>query len=56
LFSDHTPTPGLTELKKVIAPVRAWLEGKKLVVKNDFEFISLSHLISDFKVEVLGIR
>jgi beta-galactosidase len=56
LFSDHAPTPGLTELKKVIAPVRAWIEGKKLVVKNEFEFISLGHLISDFKVEVLGIR
>ncbi|THY32704.1 hypothetical protein D6D01_02521 [Aureobasidium pullulans] len=56
LFSDHTPTPGLTELKKVIAPVRLWIEGNKLVIKNEFEFISLSHLIADFKVEVLGIR
>jgi beta-galactosidase len=56
LFSDHTPTPGLTELKKVIAPVRAWIEGKKLVIKNEYEFISLSQLIADYKVEVLGVR
>jgi beta-galactosidase len=56
LFSDHTPTPGLTELKKVISPVRARVEGKTLIVKNDYEFVSLSHVIADYKVEVLGIR
>lgn len=56
LFSDHTPTPGLKELKKVIAPVRAWIDDKQLVVKNDFEFMTLGHLIADFKVEILGTR
>lgn len=56
LFSDHTPTPGLTELKKVISPVRAWIEGKTLIIKNEFEFITLGHLIADYKVEILGIR
>ena len=55
-FSDHTPTPALLDLKKVIAPVRAWIDGRKLTVRNEFEFISLGHLIADYRVELIGNR
>jgi beta-galactosidase len=30
-FSDHMPTPGLTELKHVLAPVRAWVRDRNIV-------------------------
>jgi beta-galactosidase len=46
VWSDHTPNPGLIEYKKVIEPVTARIEGGKLVVKNHYEFIDLSHLKS----------
>lgn len=56
-FSDHTPTPGLVQLKKVFAPIRAWLEekeGKSLVVSNEYDFLSLEHISVDYKVEAFG--
>lgn len=53
-FSDHRPTPGLTELKKVYAPVRGWLEGENIVIENEYLFIDLSGLAVDYKVERLG--
>ena len=55
-FSTHVPTPGLTEFKKVIEPVRSWVEGQKLVLENGYDFIDLSHLTATFKVEKLGKR
>ena len=56
-FSDHTPTPGLVQLKKVFAPIRAWLEekeGKSLVVSNEYDFLSLEHISVDYKVEAFA--
>ena len=53
-FSDHTPTPGLTEFKKVIEPVRSWLKGSTLIVENGYDFISLDHLAATYKLEQLG--
>ena len=53
-FSDHTPTPGLTEYKKVIEPVRSWLSGSALIVENGHDFISLDHLVATYKLERLG--
>jgi beta-galactosidase len=50
-FSDHTPTPGLLELKKAIEPVVAWIENGELIVRNEYDFISIDHLIAVFKVE-----
>ncbi|KAJ9639400.1 Beta-galactosidase (Lactase) [Coniosporium tulheliwenetii] len=55
-YSDHTPTPGLTELKKVIAPVRLCVNGKGLLVSNEHDFVSLRHLVADYKVEAFGDR
>jgi beta-galactosidase len=53
-YSDHTPTPGLLELKKAIEPVVAWVEDGYLVVRNEYDFIGLEHLTAAFKVEAFG--
>ncbi|KAJ5159067.1 Glycoside hydrolase family 2 N-terminal [Penicillium coprophilum] len=44
VFSDHTPTPGLTEYKKAIEPVVVTLEGRCLEVTNHYDFNTLDHL------------
>lgn len=53
-FSDHTPTPGLVELKKVIEPVRLMMESGKLFIENEYDFTDLSHLVAVYKVESFG--
>lgn len=53
-FSDHTPTPGLAQLKKVIAPIRAWLDKADLVVSNEYDFVSLDHISVEYRVEVFA--
>jgi beta-galactosidase len=55
-FSDHTPTPGLTELKKVFAPLRVWVNGADIVVQNEYDFADLHDLTADYKVEAFGER
>lgn len=54
LFSDHTPGPGLLELQKVIQPVTLKVEGRKLVLKNLYNFLDLSHLVATYTVEEFG--
>jgi beta-galactosidase len=44
VFSDHTPTPGLVEYKKVIEPVTVQLKGNQLELRNHFDFSTLDHL------------
>ncbi|KAJ5770899.1 uncharacterized protein N7511_002950 [Penicillium nucicola] len=46
VYSDHTPTPGLTEYKKAIEPVTVRLNktGKHLQVMNHYDFSTLDHL------------
>ncbi|KAJ4322145.1 hypothetical protein N0V84_004980 [Fusarium piperis] len=44
VFSDHSPTPGLLEYKKVIEPVSIKLNQGKLYVRNHYDFVDLSHL------------
>lgn len=53
-FSTHEPTPGLTEFKKVIAPVGFEVNGEKLVLKNYYDFIDLEHLVASYKIEEFG--
>ena len=55
-FSTHAPAPGLLEFKKVIEPIRSWLQGHELVVENGYDFIDLGHLTATFKVENFGKR
>lgn len=52
-FSNHTPTPGLIEFKKVIEPVRLSIDGSNLVVENGYDFSDLSHLVADYTLEIL---
>ena len=50
-FSTHDPTPGLKEVKKVFAPIRAYVDWDDLVVTNEYDFLSLDHLKVDYVVE-----
>ena len=54
--SDHTPTPGLVEFKKTTQPVKLSMEGKQLLVKNEYDFIGLDHLVATYKVEEFHTR
>lgn len=53
-YSNHTPTPGLTELKKVVAPIRAWFneDGTEMVIENGFNFRGLEEHAVEFKLEI----
>ncbi|KAF7556049.1 hypothetical protein G7Z17_g1748 [Cylindrodendrum hubeiense] len=50
-YSTHDPTPGLTELKKVIQPVHLSSDGNQLVIQNLYDFVDLNHLTASYKVE-----
>mgnify|MGYP000026501678 CR=1 FL=1 len=57
VFPDRTPSPGLTEYKKVIEPVgleAANLDDGEVVVRNRYDFRDLSHLTADWRVEADG--
>ncbi|RSL88117.1 hypothetical protein CDV31_016128 [Fusarium ambrosium] len=55
LFSNHTPTPGLTEYAKAIEPVQTLsLEGNKVTVVNRYDFIGLEHLKGSWKIVADG--
>ncbi|MEV5495930.1 glycoside hydrolase family 2 TIM barrel-domain containing protein [Nonomuraea fuscirosea] len=56
LFPDRTPSPGLAELRKAIAPVRITVEGGEVVVANRYDFLSLAHLGFRWCVERDGVR
>ncbi|KAH8593373.1 glycoside hydrolase family 2 protein [Bisporella sp. PMI_857] len=53
-FSNHTPTPGLTEFKKITEPVRLTLQGTTLFVDNEYDFVDLKHLTASYKIENIG--
>ncbi|KFX99532.1 hypothetical protein O988_03801 [Pseudogymnoascus sp. VKM F-3808] len=55
-FSDHTPTPGLVEFKKVVEPVRASVVDDDLTIENGYDFIDLKHLVAIFKLESFSDR
>jgi beta-galactosidase len=51
-FSDHSPTPGLTEYKKAIEPVQV-LEGsthEKILIINRYDFVTLDHLKCEWSI------
>ncbi|KIY01642.1 uncharacterized protein Z520_01778 [Fonsecaea multimorphosa CBS 102226] len=52
--SEHEPTPGLTELKKVYQPVSVHLVDRNLIIENAYDFVDLEHLEVTFKVEEFG--
>ncbi|PTU20377.1 hypothetical protein P175DRAFT_0481708 [Aspergillus ochraceoroseus IBT 24754] len=53
-FSDHTPTPGLVELRKAYAPVHAWVNEGAINIENRHDFVGLEDLQATYKVESLG--
>lgn len=58
LFPDRTPSPGLVEFQKVVAPVRitgAVDEGGQLHIDNLYDFRSLAHLAFGWTVEEEGV-
>jgi beta-galactosidase/beta-glucuronidase len=57
IFPDRTPSPGLTEYKKVIEPVRAEavdLEKGIFRITNLYDFAGLNHLSSAWQVKSDG--
>ncbi|KAI1023906.1 hypothetical protein LB504_005041 [Fusarium proliferatum] len=48
VFSDHSPSPGLLEYKKVIEPVSVRLQNDKLLFKNHHHYADLSHLAASW--------
>ncbi len=56
--SDHTPTVGLVELKKVIAPIRSWIDetAAVIIVANGYSFVALDGILAHYKVEGFGQR
>lgn len=45
LFSNHTPTPGFTNYKKVIEPVQSLsLDGTRVTIINRYDTVDLDHL------------
>ncbi|KIW74172.1 hypothetical protein Z517_12112 [Fonsecaea pedrosoi CBS 271.37] len=52
--SDHTPSRGLVELRKIYEPIEAVLDGQDLVVHNHYDFIGLEHVRAEYKVQEHG--
>ncbi|KAI0474913.1 beta-galactosidase [Xylariaceae sp. FL0804] len=52
--SEHRPTPGLLELKKVFQPVRFELEDGAVWITNEYDFAGLEHLSATYTVESYG--
>ncbi|MEF2967335.1 glycoside hydrolase family 2 TIM barrel-domain containing protein [Paenibacillus sp. M1] len=55
---DRVPHPGLLELKKVIAPIRAEAENLaagSIKITNLYDFIDLSHLALNWRIEKEGV-
>ncbi|KAK9489351.1 glycosyl hydrolases family 2, TIM barrel domain-containing protein [Lipomyces doorenjongii] len=49
-FSDHSPTPGLIELKKAYEPVLLNLKANNLLISNAYDFVGLEHLDATWHV------
>ncbi|GIF76773.1 glycoside hydrolase family 2 TIM barrel-domain containing protein [Asanoa siamensis] len=54
VFPDRTPSPGLTELGAVFAPVRLEPEGENLTIRNAYDHRDLSDVVLDWVVTVDG--
>ncbi|KAH8199776.1 hypothetical protein TruAng_006057 [Truncatella angustata] len=52
--SEHKPTPGLLELKKVFQPVKFEYEDGKVYITNEYDFVGLDHLVATYSIESLG--
>jgi beta-galactosidase len=50
VYSDHTPTPGLVEVKKVFEPVKVIFHDENLIIKNIHDFGDLDYLVARFEL------
>jgi beta-galactosidase len=50
LYSDHTPTPGLHEAKKVFEPVKVILKDTDLIIHNIHDFEDLGSLVANITI------
>jgi beta-galactosidase len=52
LFSNHTPTPGLTEYRKAIEPVQVPEDSTpdKILIINRYDFLTLDHLKCTWRI------
>lgn len=59
VFSDHTPTPGLTEYAKAVEPVQSLsfsVDVGKVTIINRYDFLSLDHLSCNWEIVVDGLK
>ncbi|ETS85923.1 hypothetical protein PFICI_03948 [Pestalotiopsis fici W106-1] len=54
--SEHKPTPGLLELKKVIQPIKFDYEDGHVFITNEYDFVGLEHLVATYRIESFGER
>lgn len=54
VFPDRQPSPGLTEYKKVIEPVKVEQVGDQFRLTNRYDFLNLDHLQLSWNVSVAG--
>ncbi|KAF4993770.1 hypothetical protein FGRMN_6244 [Fusarium graminum] len=52
--SEHKPTPGLTELKKVFQPVKFDYDSGKVFITNEYDYIGLDHLEGKYTIQAIG--
>jgi beta-galactosidase len=55
VFADRTPSPGLTEFKAVVAPVRISVEDVAVAITNLYDFADTAHLRFVWSHEVEGV-
>lgn len=50
--SEHNPTPGLIELKKVFQPVKFEVDdADRIMITNEYDFVDLGHLDGSYTIE-----
>ncbi|EXK27373.1 beta-galactosidase [Fusarium oxysporum f. sp. lycopersici 4287] len=52
--SEHKPTPGLIELKRVFQPINFKYEDGKVFITNEYDFIGLDHLEAKYAIKAYG--
>ena len=56
VFPDLTPSPGLTQYKQIICPVKIEKEDKAFYISNHYNFLTLSNIIVKYSLTKNGIE
>ena len=57
VFPDRTPSPGLTEYKKVLEPIKVEVVDLKkglFLIENRYDFLTLDHLLLSWHLSAMG--